>query len=114
MGWLLDRQKALAAAKAGHDSSELGGFLRRRDDQPLQETVDSFMRTVQELGKALRGVGPALLIECADTDIAACIAVHPRSAALCSLVGDRRLVVPVEQENRFRARVRLLGFGMSA
>jgi hypothetical protein len=113
-GWLLDRQRALAAVEAGHDVSELGDFLRSRDDQPLPQTVDSFMRTVQELGKALRVVGPALLIECADADIADRIALHPETAGLCSLVGDRRLVVPAEHENRFRSRVRMLGFGMSA
>jgi hypothetical protein len=113
-GWLLDRQRALAALETGHDVCELGEFLRSRDDQPLPETVDSFMRTVQELGKALRVVGPALLIECADANIAARIAVHPETAGLCSLAGDRRLVVRAEHEDRFRARVRMLGFGMSA
>jgi len=112
-GWLLDRQKALAAVERGHDASELGEFLRSRDDQPLPETVDGFMRTAQELGKALRVVGPALLIECADADIAARIAAHPETAGLCSLAGDRQLVVRAEHEDRFRARVRILGFGMA-
>ena len=114
IGWLLDPQKALAAVERGHDASELGEFLRSRDDQQLPETVDGFMRTAQAHGKALRVLGPALLIECADADIAARIATHPETAGLCSLAGDRRLVVRAEHEDRFRARVRVLGFGMSA
>ncbi|MCI4430016.1 MAG: hypothetical protein JHC40_12710 [Burkholderiales bacterium] len=112
--WLLDRQKALAAVERGHAASELGEFLRSRDDQPLPETVEGFMRTTQELGKALRVVGPALLIECADSEIAARIAAHPETAGLCSLAGDRRLLVRAEHEDRFRLRVRVLGYGMSA
>ena len=113
-GWLLDRHKALGAVERGHDAGGLGEFLRSRDDQPLPETVDAFIRTAQKLGKALRVVGPALLIECLDADIAARIAAHAETASLCSLAGDRRLVVRAEHEDRFRALVRVLGYGMSA
>ena len=111
--WSLDRQKALAAVERGQDASELGDFLRSRDEQPLPETVDAFIRTAQKMGKALRVVGPALVIECLDADIAARIAAHPETASLCSLADERRLVVRAEHEARFRARVRVLGFGMS-
>ncbi len=112
--WQLDRQKALAAVERGHDGSALADFLRRRDEQPLPESVEAFIRSTQKQGKALRVLGPALLIECADADTAARVAAHPQTANLCALAGERRLVVRAEDEDRFRARVRILGLGFSA
>lgn len=112
--WLLDRQKALAAVERGLDVRELTEFLASRDEQPLPETVEALIRSVEKLGQALRVLGPALLIECLDADIATRIAAHPETAGLCALVGDRRLLVRSEHEDRFRARIRILGFGVSA
>lgn len=112
--WQLDRQKALAAVERGHDGSALADFLRRRDEQPLPESVEAFIRSTQKQGQALRVLGPALLIECADADTAARLAAHPQTASLCALAGEQRLVVRVEDEDRFRARVRILGLGFSA
>ena len=110
--WLLDPQKALAAVERGHDANALGDFLRQRDDQPLPEPVAAFIRAAQKRGTALRALGPALLIECIDADIAARIAAHPETASLCALAGERRLVVRTEHEARFRAALRLVGFGL--
>jgi hypothetical protein len=113
-GWQLDREKALAAVERGHDGGALVDFLRSRDEQPLPDSVEAFIRSVQKQGQALRVLGPALLIECADADTAAKVAAHPQTASLCTLSGERRLVVRVEDEDRFRTRVRILGFGFSA
>lgn len=110
--WLLDRQKALAAVERGHDANALGDFLRQRDDQPLPEPVAAFIRAAQKRGTALRALGPALLIECIDAEIAARIAAHPETASLCALAGERRLVVRTEHEARFRAALRVVGFGL--
>ena len=112
--WLLDRQKALAAVENGHDTAELGEFLRGRDEQPLPEAVESFIRNAQQRGRALRVIGPALLIGCLDADTAARIAAHPETAGLCAQAGARQLVVRSEHEQRFRAAVRTLGLGLSA
>ena len=114
MVWLLDRQKALAAVENGHDTAELGEFLRGRHDQALPEAVGAFIRNAQQRGRALRVIGPALLIGCLDAETAARIAAHPETAGLCAQAGARQLVVRSEHEQRFRAAVRLLGLGMSA
>ncbi len=111
-GWLLDRQKALAAVENGHDANALGEFLSSRDEQPLPETVEVFICAAQKRGTALRVLGPALLIECADAEIAGRIAAHPETAGLCALASERRLVVRAEHEARLRAAVRVLGFGV--
>lgn len=111
--WRLDRQKALLATEKGHDIAELRAFLQAREEQPLPETVESFVKTVQRQGRALKRVGTALLIHCEDAEIVALIAMHKEAAALCLHAGDHHLVVRLEHEEKFRKLVHLLGFGMA-
>lgn len=112
--WRLDRAKAISAIEKGHDIAELRDFLEARDDQPLPETVESFLKTCQKQGRALKVVGTALLIQCQDAETAAMIASHKETAGLCLLAGDRHLVVRLEHETKFRTLIRLLGFGVAA
>ena len=57
--------------------------------------------------------GSAVLIECRDAEVAEAIASHKETAALCKPAGGKTLVVRSEQLEKFRERVRLLGFGMA-
>ncbi len=91
--WRLDRQKALQATEKGHDIAELRAFLQAREEQPLPETVESFVKTVQGQGRALKRVGTALLIYCEDAEVAALIAMHKETTGLCLRAGDHHLVV---------------------
>ena len=111
--WRLDRQKALQATEKGHDIADLGAFLQAREEQPLPETVESFVKAVQRQGRALKRVGPALLIHCEDAEVAALIAMHKETTGLCLRAGDHHLVVRLEHEEKFRKLVHLLGFGMA-
>ena len=54
-----------------------------------------------------------MLIECRDAEVAATIAGHKETAALCRPAGGKMLVVRSEQLEKFRERVRVLGFGMA-
>lgn len=110
--WRLDRQKAVGAIERGHDIAELRAFLQTREDQPLPETVESFIKTTLQQGKALKISGTALLIDCENTEIASMIATRKEIAGLCLRAGDRQLVVRLENEEKFRTLVRALGFGM--
>jgi hypothetical protein len=112
--WRLDRQKAVGAIEKGLAITELRAFLQNREDQPLPETVESFIKTTEKQGKALKISGTALLIDCENAEIAAMIAAHKETASLCLRAGDRRLVVRVEHEEKFRNQIRILGFGMTA
>ncbi|WP_051648271.1 hypothetical protein [Cupriavidus sp. SK-3] len=111
--WRLDRQKALDAIEKGHDIAELRAFLQARDDQPLPEKVESFIKTSQKQGKALRIIGTTLLIDCEDAETAAMIATRKEAAGLCLRAGDRQLVVRLENEEKFRALIRVLGLGIT-
>ncbi|MDF3886328.1 hypothetical protein [Cupriavidus basilensis] len=111
--WRLDRQKALDAIEKGHDIAELRAFLQARDDQPLPEKVESFIKTSQKQGKALRIIGTTLLIDCEDAETAAMIATRKEAAGLCLHAGDRQLVVRLENEEKFRALIRVLGLGIT-
>ena len=110
--WRLDRERILAAVESGHDADDLRRFLAARDDQPLPETVEGFLRDAERGARALRTQGMALLIECADADIATRLATDTRTARLCLLAGERHLVVRTKSEAAFRKAVRTLGYGM--
>jgi hypothetical protein len=112
--WRLERSKILAAIEKGHDVDELVAFLEARDDQPLPETVEAFLKTCARQGRAIKPIGTALLMECQDADTAALIAGHKETSGLCLLAGKRLLVVRPEHEEKFRTLVRVLGFGIRA
>ena len=110
--WRLDRDRILAAVESGHDADDLRRFLAARDDQPLPETVEGFLRDAERGARALRTQGMGLLIECADADVAARLSTDARTAKLCLRAGERHLVVRTKSEAAFRKAVRSLGYGM--
>jgi hypothetical protein len=110
--WQLSREKALIAVESGHQIAELREFLQSRDEQPLPETVESFILTTERRAQALRLKGQSLLIECADAEIAELIARDERTKKLCLRAGERHLVVPLEAEEQFRKALHLLDYGM--
>ena len=111
--WRLDREKALSAIEKGHDIAELQAFLESRDDLPLPEPVESFIRQCARNGKALKTAGSAVLVECRDNETAEAIAGHKETEALCMRAGPKTLVVRTGDLGKFRERIRVLGFGMS-
>jgi hypothetical protein len=112
--WLLNRERALSAIEKGYDIAELRAFLQSRDDMPLPDPVEAFIRHCERNGKALKTLGSAVLIECRDNETAELIAAHKETAALCLRAGPKTLVVRSGQLSKFRERVRVLGFGMAA
>ena len=112
--WRLDGDKVLAALESGHDLADLRDFLNQRDDQPLPDTVEGFLRRAERNATALKSHGDALLVECANEDVAARLLADQRVAQLCMPAGERYLVVPAKTVARFRKAIRALGFGMSA
>jgi hypothetical protein len=110
--WRLSRDKALAAVENGHHIAELQAFLALRDKQPLPDTVESFIITTDRQAKALIHKGMALLIECANAEVAEQVARHDITKALCQRAGERYLVVQANAEESFRKALHMLGYGM--
>ena len=110
--WCLDGDKVLSAVESGHRIGELREFLTMRDDQPLPERVEGFLRTTERRARALIPRGAALLIECVDADLAVRLAADEQTARLCQRAGERCLVVKAGSEDAFRKAVRALGYGM--
>ncbi len=54
----------------------------------------------------------ALLIECADVEVATRLATDERTAKLCLRAGERHLIVQTKSEGAFRKAARELGYGM--
>jgi len=63
--------------------------------------------------EALKTAGSAMLIECRDNETAETIAGHKETEALCLRAGPKTLVVRTEHLEKFRERIRVLGFGMA-
>ena len=110
--WRLDRDRALAAIEDGRDPDEFRKFLAARDYQPLPETVDGFLQAAKRGARALKMRGTALLIDCADAEIATRLATGKRTARLCLRAGERLLAVPTASEAAFRKAARAMGYGM--
>lgn len=110
--WRLDGGKILSALENGADIAELRGFLDARDDQLLPETVEGFLRQIERGATALKVDGTALLIECADAEIAARITADRKLAKLCLPAGDRHLVVKTRSEAAFRKAAHAMGYGL--
>ena len=75
-----------------------GGNLAARDDQSLPELVEGFLRNVERGSEALAPKGTALIVECADAEIAARIANGEETAGLCMAAGERCLAVSVKSD----------------
>lgn len=111
--WRLDLSRAMAAVESGQDVAQLREFLSARDDQPLPDRVEGFLRRVEQGSRALTARGPALMIECADKAIADRIFTDPRASKHCLRAGPRRLVVAARSEAAFRKAAHALGYAFS-
>ena len=108
--WKLDRQVALKAAEDGHSLKEFQDFITKASADALPKTVKQFFKDCGDRASSLQDKGMARLIECNDATLAALIANDSRTKKYCQLAGDKCLVVPLNQETRFRTAVRKLGY----
>lgn len=110
--WRLDLPRSLSACESGQDVTRLREFLAARDDQPLPERIEGFIRSVELGARALTREGPALLIKCGDKEIADRIVADRRAAKYCLRAGPRRLVVRARSEAAFRRAAHALGYAL--
>lgn len=108
--WQLDPERILDAQAAGRGAGELVGFLEAASGAEIPEEVDRFLRELAARAGALRDLGPARLIACADPELSAFIASHPTTRKLCRPAGKDALVVAASDLAAFRRALRKLGF----
>ena len=108
--WFLNRAKIMAALENGHQVAELREFLQSRDEQPLPETVEGFLHDAERNAKRLRERGTAVLIECADAELAETLARHEKTKQLCLRAGEKHLVVSLNDEEKFRHALHIIGY----
>ena len=110
--WQLNRDQVLKAAAEGHNLKEFQSFLTEASADALPETVNQFFKDCLSRSTSLQDRGLACLIECQDASLAMLIANDSRTKKYCYLAGDRHLVVPTDQEPRFRSGLRKLGYSL--
>lgn len=108
--WRLDPERILDAQASGRSVGELAAFLEAASGAELPEPVERFLSDLASRASALRDLGPARLIGCADPDLAAFIAGHPSTGKLCRPAGKDTLVVAGKDEASFNRALRKLGF----
>lgn len=108
--WYLSRAQTMAALENGHQVAELREFLQARDEQSLPETVEAFLRDAEHNAGRLRERGQAVLVECADAQLAEALAQHEKMKPLCLRAGERHLVVAAADEEKFRQALHNLGY----
>jgi len=108
----LDESRALDAVEAGHNPATFAEFLRERDDQPIPETVEAFLKQAQENGEAVRHGDTAILFECRDARTAGLLGARKELKGICLRAGETTLVVRESGLAAFRKQARALGFGI--
>ncbi len=110
--WHLADARTVEALERGYKTSELREFLQARDEQPLPDAVEHFLRDTERRATLLQDRGAARLVECADAELAELIANHQQTKRYCLRAGDRHLVVPDDTEAQFRKALREVGYGI--
>lgn len=110
--WCLSREKIIGAIESGGNIESLREFLENREDQPLPETVEGFLRETAKRAVALKNKGAAIVVECETATIADEINGNPHTKKFCQRIGVKSLAVFSEHEKQFREAVRKLGYGI--
>ncbi|WP_426504354.1 hypothetical protein ACPPVO_43220 [Dactylosporangium sp. McL0621] len=112
--WTVRADTLLAAIEAGRTLDQFAGFLTDRATHVLPAALITLVEDVTARAVSIRDRGVVRLIECADPPLATLIAHDRKLGALCTLVGDRHLAVPVENESQFRKALRALGHTLTS
>jgi hypothetical protein len=120
--WQLEQSKILEAIASGRNLKDWQAFLTARSHDPLPQTVQQFLRDLENRASSLQDLGSARLIRCADPALAALIASDSRTKPFCFLADHpanttngkaQYLVVPSDSETKFRNALKKLGYTLA-
>lgn len=112
LSWRLDYERALIAVERGRNSQDFAAFLKTCGGHPLPPSVETFLKTSESNGTALRRKADALVFDCRDVETADRLYSREELLGLCFRIGKSRLVVPAEHEAKFRKVIREFGLGI--
>ncbi len=112
LSWRLAIEKIAEAVESGQSTDDLREFLAVRHDQPLPETVDGLLRTIDRNANQVKLAGDAVLVECASEDVAKEIIGNRHVAKICMLAGKKHLVYPAGKAKAFRKAIHALGYSL--
>jgi hypothetical protein len=110
--WTVSATSLLSAIDSGRQLSEFTAFLSERTEHDMVNALSTLMADVGRRAGQLVDLGHVRLIECADPATAALIARDRRLQPVCRPIGNKHLVVPLDQERKFRTALLKLGFVM--
>ncbi len=111
--WRLDLIKSVDTLKNGYFTAEnLRTFLAERDDQPMPERIEGFLRNIEIRSQAAERLGETVLYEFKDTEVAQHISTDKRTKEYCSFVYENVLGVCPASEKKFQDEVRKMGYGI--
>lgn len=109
--WMLDLTKTMEAVENGRTpSAELKEFLEARDEQPLPESVERFIKDAEDKNRQLQSKGEAIIIDCGSKETAELLANNERLKKYCLTTGTRNLVVYSNSEAQFRKALHQFGY----
>ena len=110
--WCLDRAKCAEALESELTIDNLREFLSEREDQPLPEKVEGFLRNMETNAHALKRVGETVLYEAVDAEVAKHIAEDAQTKKFCRFVYENNVGIRAGSEQLFQEAVHQIGYGI--
>jgi Helicase conserved C-terminal domain len=108
--WTISATSLMTAISTGHDPKDFIAFLAHRTEHELPGSLETLISDITRRAGQLADLGHARVIECADSALAALITHNRALRTLCHPIGDRHIVVPLDQELKFRKGLLKLGY----
>lgn len=110
----LDAMKVLAAVETGQRIDHLAGFLHANHQGPLSPAAAGWLAQLKRQMEMFKEGSAATLIRLAHQDARAVIEQDPILAKLCRLLDDATGVVLSSNLNKFRKRLKEIGYLLTA
>ena len=109
--WGISRDSLLGGVDRGESLEAFVSFLEESAQHALPQTVTALIKDVRRRAGALSNQGEMVVIEAKSKAIALELAHHRRTKEMCTLVGEKTLLVTPSRGQAFRKAALALGYG---
>ncbi len=110
--WRLDMAKSVEALENDHTTDDLRAFLTDRDEQPMPEKTEGFLRNIETRSQAIEKLGETILYEFKDNEVAKRIATDKETRKYCHFAYENVLGISTSSEKKFQDAVHRIGYGI--